>query len=1005
MSLYYDKSQIETPEIKPQQPITTSEEDIFGETEEELPPVQEKPIKKEKRINVPEGSNPNNNVIMESEDTISLMNDGQQEAFDFIKGKVENLLANKKIITESDLEKTVAFIDPLTKKFNGLIPMDMWNNMIGLAGRGGVGKTTLIKSIVDSVQGNNKYSIPNVMYLAPGHTPATVLQESIGLDSEKANDGIVNTIASHLRKRPASNGNFQLISENDYIDNLKFKPAFGGPDIIIIDEGSMVSAADISDMITRLKTDIKKGIINRLPIFIFMGDYRQLGPINEKQNEFVNKGPISSTLFLDTSKTKELNQVMRSDNKFLHKMYDSIGEQIVSNMMKTKNYQSPSSPSFAKYDSLTKKSTENILIVNNKAGVIDDYTTYLSNNNNPYGMFWIHYNNTDNPVTKNLASDIRKNYFKKIGEEISEAPYRLFSKNDYVEFTDGVEIKTDIVYNYEPSNDNIKNILENGNYFKSGLSTYTIERGMIKPNSRFKVLDVIESKANIYEYLHPILKKYIKDMKVDIETCILYNRQDKLRAVSKILNLSVGPINKNKDFGFYTKVNGRGVQKDITIKNKDTGEIIAKFDLPYGEYLDVKENLKKLNSIGQSMPFTPSYIGSSHTAQGNSIKNVIVGDYNIKQAATNGKTHIDDVFSSMYVALTRTSGSLIIIKPAGTDIVNNQEVFLGAITDDNQSQRMTSASEIKSDIEEAEYEIENEPIDFIGDLFSQIMQSDQNDLITDIFGKDKNADAKTILNSLYKSNISPFYKQVLDLVGKTGGVGNLKIIVDETMTDPGSYNRYEQTIRINPKLAFESDSDNINALYDVIIHELFHHVTANIIEMDKSKLTPDQRKWVISLENLFKSTQEKILNDPAHSDNLKNAIAQVNKEGGFLSAKDKSFYYGLTNIHDFVSMLMSDENFRDFMNNTSYSGEKTLMERFIDIFVNILKALGISVKEDSVLKEGIKNVIGIVESRNQNDAQTDQTLKSIKTKSFLDGIVESEFDKIINYLDIKTKCK
>jgi hypothetical protein len=104
-------------------------------------------------------------------------------------------------------------------------------------------------------------------------------------------------------------------------------------------------------------------------------------------------------------------------------------------------------------------------------------------------------------------------------------------------------------------------------------------------------------------------------------------------------------------------------------------------------------------------------------------------------------------------------------------------------------------------------------------------------------------------------------------------------------------------------------------------------------------------------------------------------------------------------------MMMTDEKFRDFMNNTPYSGEKTLMDRFIEIFANILKALGITVSEGSVLEEGIKNIVSIVELRNENNVSKNQKLNSIRTKSFLDGIVESEFDKIIKHLDIKTKCK
>jgi hypothetical protein len=102
---------------------------------------------------------------------------------------------------------------------------------------------------------------------------------------------------------------------------------------------------------------------------------------------------------------------------------------------------------------------------------------------------------------------------------------------------------------------------------------------------------------------------------------------------------------------------------------------------------------------------------------------------------------------------------------------------------------------------------------------------------------------------------------------------------------------------------------------------------------------------------------------------------------------------------------MTNKDFRNFMNNTSYSNEKSLLERFIDIFVNIIKSLGITVNKDSVLNEGIKNIISIIELRNEENITTDQTLKSIKTQTFLENMLESEFNKIIKYLDIKTKCK
>jgi ABC-type dipeptide/oligopeptide/nickel transport system ATPase component len=975
--------------------------DLLGEETDDFLNNQ-KEFNEEKQINgkkvvVPAGSNPNNMPILETKDAVYLMNDGQQEAYNFIGGKVRELLKTRSRVKPSDLESTMVFTDPLTKKFSGIIPQVMWNNMIGLAGRGGVGKTTVIKAIMESVKGENKYSMPKVMYLAPSHTAATVLQESMGLDSEKANDGTVNTLASHLRKRPVGDsGTFQLIPEEDYIKSTDFKPAFGQPDIIVIDESSMIGALDISDMVKRLNTDLEQGRIARLPVFIFMGDYRQLGPIKEKQNQFVNKGPISSTLFLDKSKTKELTQVMRSDNEYLHQIFDSVGEQIVSNMEKTKDDQTPTTPLFKKYDALTKKSTESILIVNNEQGVIDDYAEYLSTNNNPYGMFWVHYNRVDNPTTKNLAAKIRKAYLQKAGLSLVEEKHRNFVKGDYIEFTGGVEINSD-KHVYFPGSDEIKKLLMDRKVDKKG-DSFLIAAGVIKPNARLKVLDIVNDVQPLDNFLHPTLKRILDsaNLRVNVETSILYNRQDRIRAVSKVLDLEVGPKIK----GTYGKWNGKKME-GITIKNTKTGAILAKFDLTYPQYLDCAPSLDVINSGNNTMPFVPSYIGSSHTAQGNSIKNVIVGDSNIKAAVSNGKSHIDDIFSSMYVALTRTSGTLTIIKPAGFDMINNQEIYMGAITDTNNKIRPKAAIQPLTSIEEAEY-FEDSRDDQEFD-FDQFFATDiKNEVANDVVDM---TDAKKTLNNI-NNNTTELNRQILSLISKTGGVGSLRIVADFSLEHPGEY--LNNVISINPALAIGDDvTDKTiarNQLQEVIMHEVLHHITATLLNADITTLTADQRKWVVSLKNLFNTVQEKMLKDPNHSDKLRDAIEQSNKENGMLSAADKSMYYGLTNVHDFLTMMMTDPGFREFMNNTTYDGNKSMLDRFLDILANILKALGIQVKDNSVLKEGLINIVGLIESRNQVADQTSNLQKSISTKSSKVEMISDNFEELLKILNIKSHC-
>ena len=982
----------------------------------EEPIIEPKPEQKKeeivdtnkKEIKVPAGSNPNNNVIMETADAIYLMNDGQQKAFDSIGKKVSTIISTRKKLEPSDFGENVKFNNNLSSKFNNLIPTAMWNNMIGLAGRGGVGKTTVIKAIIESLQ-KNKYSSPSVLYIAPSHTACTVLQESLGLDSEKANDDTVNTLASHLRKRPNQFNKFELVSEFDYIKSTKFKPAFGSPDIIIIDESSMIGQGDIKDMVQRLYTDFNNGLISRMPVFIFMGDYRQLGPINEKQNDFVNKGVISSTLFLDESKTDELTQVMRSDNAYLHQIYDSVGEQIIKNMEKTKNNQNPERPSLSKYDALTNKSTSNILVVNNERGVIQDYVDYLATNNNPYGMFWIHYNNSTNPVTKTLNESIRKEYFRKIGLSPVAPSHRLYAIGDYVENISPLELTLKNYPGYNTTDENIIKILKNNkNTYNKSTESYTLSGGTIKPNARFKVLDIVESKDSLRSYLNPIIGRFIsdKDDAVDVETTIVYNRQNKIRAVPKVLNLAVS-------FGKYNNASKK--QEGITITNYKTNTVIAKFDLPYGAYLDVVENLKMLDtSQGVVSDFIPSYVGSSHTAQGNSIKNVIVGEANIKKAANNGQTNIDDVLSSLYVALTRSSGTLTIVKSSGSPIENNQDVYMGAITDTNNAVRPVSSLQlIDSNIEETSLgadvfnQLSEEEVEF--DFTELIKDNIKIEVVKEVFGDYENAtfDTKTILNKVLKDT-TQLNKQILSLISNTGGIGGLKIVLDKRIENPGEYDSNTKTIRINPDLSINEPNDEQDAkkqLHEVIMHELLHHITTSLLNTNPALLTSEQRKWVVALKTLFKSTQEKILKDGRHSKSLQEAIDAVSDENGFLSASDKSMYYGLTSVDEFVSMLITDEGFREFMNNTTYEGDKSIFDKFIEILSKILKALGIQVNDESVLKEGLTNIIGLIESRAENrNAEEGTSFRSITTESNKTKLIKENFESIIKTLNIKTQC-
>jgi len=86
----------------------------------------------------------------------------------------------------------------------------------------------------------------------------------------------------------------------------------------------MIDVQFINDLLFRFKTENP----NKLPIFIFMGDYRQLPPIQNTGNKEFREGIISATLFSDNNKSSELTEIMRTKDKSMHVIFNAVGDQI-----------------------------------------------------------------------------------------------------------------------------------------------------------------------------------------------------------------------------------------------------------------------------------------------------------------------------------------------------------------------------------------------------------------------------------------------------------------------------------------------------------------------------------------------------------------------------------------------------------------------------------------------------------------------------------------------------
>lgn len=607
-------------------------------------PVYAEPKEKERTVVVPKGSNPNNKEIYRDDDFIYLMNDDQQRAYDTIKPFIIEKLKNRKRVTN----EKVQFTDPLAKKYSDVIPQGMWNNMIGLAGKGGTGKTTVINKIIEDAI--NEYSESmwdrvQVQYVGPTHTSVTALQESLKLDSEYVG-GKVKTIQSFvLRNVPKgdpsgieSKSDLWLLNESTYLQRFK-KSQIPSPisqqDIVIVDESSMVSQQAIEDMMSRLTTETSA----YYPIFIFMGDYRQLPPISEErqtQTDF-NEGIISATLFSSINQDKfvELSQVMRSSDEFFHRIFDSVGDQIKEQRKALVSGQTIPEFKFEPYDKLTSSSTSNMLIAQEKQvdAIIDMYTEVLAKEENPDEIFWVHYNRSEHATTLELSRKIRAAYFKKIGQVV-EGP--KIQTGDYALYTGSLPYET-------IEDDKLK-----------------ISKGILKPQSRIKILDKSTKEVTLSPTMLPFLYEVFGPVKINSEEVLFLNRQHKTRKLQGF----------EKDILKVGKYDTARKTQELLLK--DSSGVIHRQEIFYGKYLPNKEKFLNFNkSIFDQIQ--PSYIGSSHTVQGKSIKKVIVGDYNLR--ANSAVINKRDMVGSLYTMLTRAMTHLIIIKPNQVPIDNNQNVF------------------------------------------------------------------------------------------------------------------------------------------------------------------------------------------------------------------------------------------------------------------------------------------------------------------------------------------
>ncbi len=730
-------------------------------------------------------------------------------------------------------------------------------------------------------------------------------------------------------------------------------------DILIFDEISMLNDSDLEKVIKK---------ITPKQIVIFMGDQRQLPPVKaSKTSAFFNSK--------DSSNVYELTEVMRFDEQgSIFKIANQYAENL-------KKYDV-----IKQFPSKLISDKDAVYTVDSSKRLIDAYMHYYRlEGNDPSKVRLIVYGNKTAELYNN---QIRNIIYK------GDAQFGVINNNDLLTGNAGWSTKN--VLQSPMVNSSEYKVVEDPRIVKRSYGEFSfigqnitfkeIVSGEFEAERNITVVDPANSEnKSLYNHIACNIIN-MKNMSSSMKYESRYNEELNRIEKSGIYSLTtmyakpsaIDPRTKEVlSVDLYT------LEQLLTIIKKENPE------LSEDEALNMidSEVVKQYYKIEPNVSF--GYAITTHKSQGSTYKHVLVDEANM---SFRDKTRrVDDQNDEFYAYEANQMRYVAFSRPTTTLVIYTKKA-IGETLEYNEGDSSNLTEEQPTNIERI-------------DIFSLFQGTMVDDVTTEVFGSSSSRlDARAVLNKIYTEG-DTLSKNILNLIGKTGGFGGLRIVVDENLDSHGKY--LNGVITINPTETIGSTDNQKLAkkrLHDVIVHELLHHITSTLLlDTNLSKLTAEQKKWVTSLKNLFSTVRNKFLNDPKHKEALLNAIDQASRNDGFLSENDKSMYYGLTSVDDFVSMLMTDEGFRELMNNTKYEGNKSMLDRFIDILTKILESLGIQIKDESVLKEGVTNIVGLIQSRNEDmQAEQNPTLKSISTAK--EDMIADNFEEILNILNIKSEC-
>ncbi len=185
-----------------------------------------------------------------------------------------------------------------------------------------------------------------------------------------------------------------------------------------------------------------------------------------------------------------------------------------------------------------------------------------------------------------------------------------------------------------------------------------------------------------------------------------------------------------------------------------------------------------------------------------------------------------------------------------------------------------------------------------------------------------------------------------------------------------------------------------NHLAKTLLHELVHGLTSNYLNKyvdDTGKLldsnnTPAEIK---ELSILYARAKDAI-GLPVLQEFLDKRERYISGEDVTFSKEDTRVTYGIMNIREFATLLMTEPAFQERMSQEPYiKSGKSFLEKFNEIVIKILN----KITGNNIASNGIATIMSIIETNpilKQEKKQTKFTIEELKAKALEDAIVEDD---------------